>query len=82
MERLFSEELGIVIEVHPTDLELVLNTYTQCDVNACAIGSSTGSGLSAKVIQYNPLSNVTLIILFIIYNVCNTSHSAIGANHS
>ncbi|XP_033820759.1 phosphoribosylformylglycinamidine synthase [Periophthalmus magnuspinnatus] len=49
MELLFSEELGLVLEVSQNDIEIVCQRYTSAGVQCHQIGKTSGFGPNSKV---------------------------------
>lgn len=49
MELLFSEELGLVLEVSQLDVETVCQKYSDAGVQCCRVGRTCGFGPEAMV---------------------------------
>lgn len=75
MELLFSEELGLVLEVSHSDLETVCQRYTDAGLQCCRIGRVSGFGPEAVVRHGTqrflflcfcpPLSSNSMILKFV-----------------
>ncbi|XP_041976671.1 phosphoribosylformylglycinamidine synthase isoform X2 [Aricia agestis] len=50
LEALFNEELGIVLEVSPSDVTYILNEYTKQGVKAKVIGKTGKYGMNSEVV--------------------------------
>lgn len=62
MEALFSEELGLVLEVCESDVERVCERYTHARVHCYKIGTTCGFGPDSMVSYSSDASIMTNII--------------------
>lgn len=67
LDFLFAEELGIVIEIHPNNLDHVLSQFDDNGIPRYVIGHSSGFGVDSKVCKLFLLMFVLMIHIFEMY---------------